>query len=110
MAVAVLAILGITIFTRGVSGKPLGAAAATVFGVLYTGGMLSFGYAIRYHDYVIESVPVPLGRLAVTAGGFLPPRPLIRHMASPHRAVLSRDAFRETQSLADGRSGNTTKR
>ena len=71
IAVAVLAILAITIFTRGVNGKPLGAAASTVFGVVYTGGMLSFGYAIRYHDYVIESVRVPLGRIAVPAGGLL---------------------------------------
>jgi phosphatidate cytidylyltransferase len=82
MAVAVLAILSVTIFTRGVSGKPLGAAAATVFGVLYTGGMLSFGYAIRYHDYVIEGVRVPLGKLAVAAGGLLLLLPLLLTWAS----------------------------
>jgi phosphatidate cytidylyltransferase len=77
MALAVLAILTIALFVRGVNGKPLGAAAATVFGVLYTGGMLSFGYAIRYHEYVIEPVRVPLGRLAVTAGGLLLLLPLL---------------------------------
>jgi len=71
MAVIMLAILALTIFLRGVNGKPLGAAASTVFGVLYTGGMLSFGYAIRYHDYVIESIPVRLGGIAVAAGGLL---------------------------------------
>jgi phosphatidate cytidylyltransferase len=82
MAVAVLAILALTIFVRGVNGKPLGAAASTVFGVLYTGGMLSFGYAIRYHDYVIESVRVPFGGLAVTAGGLLLLLPLLLTWAS----------------------------
>ena len=51
-AVVVLAILATTIWLRGVEGRPLGAAAATVLGVAYTAGMLSFGYAIRYHDVV----------------------------------------------------------
>ena len=77
MAVAVLVILALTIFVRGVNGKPLGAAASTVFGVLYTGGMLSFGYAIRYHDYVIDAVRVPLGGIAVAAGGLLLLLPLL---------------------------------
>jgi phosphatidate cytidylyltransferase len=82
MAVGVLAILALSIFIRGVNGKPLGAAAATVFGVLYTGGMLSFGYAIRYHPYVIEEIRVPLGGIAVTAGGLLLLLPLLLTWAS----------------------------
>jgi phosphatidate cytidylyltransferase len=82
MAIGVLLILALAIFVRGVSGKPLGAAASTIFGVLYTGGMLSFGYAIRYHEYVIESVRVPLGRIAVAAGGVLLLLPLLLTWAS----------------------------
>ncbi|MFL5615791.1 MAG: phosphatidate cytidylyltransferase [Gemmatimonadaceae bacterium] len=82
MALAVLVILAITLFARGVNGKPLGAAASTVFGVIYTGGMLSFAYAIRYHPYVIESVRVPLGALAVTAGGLLLLLPVLLTWAS----------------------------
>ena len=82
MAVAVLAILALSIFIRGVNGKPLGAAASTVFGVLYTGGMLSFGYAIRYHPYAIEEMRVPLGGIAVTAGGLLLLLPLLLTWAS----------------------------
>lgn len=82
MALAVLVILAIALFVRGVNGKPLGAAASTVFGVIYTGGMLSFAYAIRYHPYVIESVRVPLGRLAVTAGGLLLLLPVLLTWAS----------------------------
>jgi phosphatidate cytidylyltransferase len=51
-AVVALAVLAATIWLRGVEGRPLGAAAATLLGVAYTAGMLSFGYAIRYHDVV----------------------------------------------------------
>jgi phosphatidate cytidylyltransferase len=34
-------------------GRPLSAVAVTVFGIIYTGGMLSFGIAIRYHNYAV---------------------------------------------------------
>lgn len=74
-ALVVLLIMGATIWLRGVDGSPLGAAATTLFGVLYTAGMLGFGYAIRYHDIVAGydivgakhlllgpfSVPIPPG-------------------------------------------------
>lgn len=53
VALLVLLLLGSTIWLRGVDGRPLGAAATTVLGVLYTAGMLGFGYAIRYHDSVM---------------------------------------------------------
>jgi phosphatidate cytidylyltransferase len=52
-ALAVLVLLGSTIWLRGVDGRPLSAAAVTILGVIYTAGMLGFGYAIRYHDTVI---------------------------------------------------------
>jgi phosphatidate cytidylyltransferase len=54
-AVAVLAVLTVAIWARGVDGKPLAATAVTVFGALYTGGMLSFGYALRYHRVTIDA-------------------------------------------------------
>src|SRR6185295_10722206 len=50
-AVALLIILSAVIWARGTARRPLGAASATVMGVLYTGGLLSFGYALREHPY-----------------------------------------------------------
>src|SRR5690242_17536010 len=82
MAVIFLVIFGLTIFVRGVEGKPLGAAASTVFGIVYTGGMLSFGYAIRYHEYLIESLPVSLGGVRIAAGGLLLLLPVLLTWAS----------------------------
>ncbi len=64
-AVVVLAIFSVAIWRRGVSGKPLTSVAVTVFGIIYTGGMLSYGYAIRYHPYAV-------GPAAGTALIFLP--------------------------------------
>ena len=52
-AVVLLVILAVVIWARGTQRRPLGAAAATVMGVLYTGGLLSFGYALRHHPYAI---------------------------------------------------------
>ena len=51
-ALALLALFGVAVWRRAAE-RPLSAVAATVFGVLYTGGTLSFGYALRYHRFVI---------------------------------------------------------
>jgi phosphatidate cytidylyltransferase len=52
-AVAMLVIFATVIWARGTGGRPLGAAASTVFGILYTGGLLSFGYALREYPYAV---------------------------------------------------------
>jgi phosphatidate cytidylyltransferase len=59
------ALLALAIWMRGVNGRPLGAVATTIMGVLYTGLTLSFGYALRYHPYAV-------GPAAGTALVFLP--------------------------------------
>jgi phosphatidate cytidylyltransferase len=51
-ALLVLLVLAASIWLRGVEGRPIGSAATTLLGVIYTAGMLGFGYAIRYHDTV----------------------------------------------------------
>jgi phosphatidate cytidylyltransferase len=74
-AVVLLAVFSIAIWARGVMGKPLGAVATTVMGVLYTGGLLSFGYALRYHDYAAGGTH--LGSIPIAAGGVLLGLPVI---------------------------------
>jgi phosphatidate cytidylyltransferase len=48
-----IGLLAASIWLRGVEGKPLEATASTLFGALYTGGTLSFAYALRYHNYAV---------------------------------------------------------
>lgn len=49
----VLGVLAAAVWTRGVGEHPIGAAAATILGVLYTGGTLGYAYALRYHGWAI---------------------------------------------------------
>jgi phosphatidate cytidylyltransferase len=86
-AIVLLAILAITIWARGVHGRPLSAAAVTVLGVLYTGGLLSFAYTLRYHDTVryYDALPGAGARLAGVAmspGGALLLMPVLLTWAS----------------------------
>jgi len=89
IAVVALAVLAATIWLRGVEGQPLGAGATTLLGVLYTAGMLTFGYGIRYHDVVrgydiVGARHVALGPLsiAVPPGGVLLIFPMVVTWAS----------------------------
>lgn len=52
--VVFVALLGTAIWARGVGARALESVAVTVFGALYTGGMLAFGYALRHHRFVVE--------------------------------------------------------
>jgi phosphatidate cytidylyltransferase len=64
-AVAVLIMFTLAIWLRGAGRRPLSAVSVTLFGVVYTGGMLSFGVALRYHNYAV-------GRMAGTLLVLLP--------------------------------------
>jgi phosphatidate cytidylyltransferase len=55
VALLVPMLLTVVLFARGVAGGPLAATATTLLGVLYTGGMLSFAYALRYHEFIIDA-------------------------------------------------------
>lgn len=52
-ATVTLIVFALAIWWRGVDGKPTGAVATTLFGAVYTGGMLSFAYGLRYHNYAV---------------------------------------------------------
>jgi phosphatidate cytidylyltransferase len=75
LAMPLLVLLSVVIWARGSDGKPLGAVAVTVLGALYTGGLLSFGYAIRYHDYAAGGIQ--LGGIQLAAGGVLLGLPVV---------------------------------
>ena len=51
----VLELLTVALWMRGSTGKPLEVVGITILGVFYTGGMLSFGYALRYHAFAIDA-------------------------------------------------------
>lgn len=53
---AVVGVLGATVFLRSPRERPLTSAAVTVLGVVYTAGTLSFAYALRYHVYAVGDV------------------------------------------------------
>jgi CDP-diglyceride synthetase len=55
-ATITLIVFGLAIWWRGVDGRPIGAVAITLFGAVYTGGMLSFAYGLRYHNYAFGAV------------------------------------------------------
>lgn len=52
-AVLLLLILATVIWARGPHRRPLDAASTTVLGILYTGGLLSFGFALREYPYAV---------------------------------------------------------
>ena len=86
-AIVLLAILATMIWARGVRGRPMTAAAVTVLGVVYTGGLLSFAYSLRYHDTVryYDALPDAGARLAgvaVSPGGVLLLMPVLLTWAS----------------------------
>ena len=56
VALLVPVLLTVALWTRGVTGRPIEAVATTLFGAWYTGGMLAFGYALRYHRFAIGAV------------------------------------------------------
>ena len=84
IVLVLLALLALSIWMRGVAGKPVGAVAATVFGIAYTGGMLSFGYGIRNHDYASAPAALSLGgrSFTIAAGGLLLLLPVLVTWAS----------------------------
>lgn len=53
LMLVVLELLTVALWVRGSLGKPLEVVGITLLGVLYTGGMLSFAYALRYHGYAV---------------------------------------------------------
>jgi phosphatidate cytidylyltransferase len=54
-AVVFVALLSAVLFSRGVNEHPLACMAVTTFGVLYTGGLLSYGYLLRHYPWTVDA-------------------------------------------------------
>jgi phosphatidate cytidylyltransferase len=52
-AMAVVVVMAVTVFRRRTDQRPLAVAAVSVLVIAYTGGLLSFAYELRYHNYAI---------------------------------------------------------
>jgi phosphatidate cytidylyltransferase len=105
VAGVLLLLLGLALWTRGSSGKPLAAVATTVLGVLYTGGMLSFGYAVRYHDYAVGGTR--LGSFDIAAGGVLLGLPVLLTWATDMGAFTVGRAVRGRKLMPSVSPGKT---
>lgn len=53
LTLTVLGVIAASIWLRRIDQHPISAAATTVLGVLYTGGTLSYAYALRYFGYAV---------------------------------------------------------
>ena len=53
LTLIVLGVIAASIWLRRIDQHPISAASITVLGVLYTGGTLSYAYALRYFDYAV---------------------------------------------------------
>jgi len=67
LAIAVIVLMCVALWARGSNGKPIAAVATTLMGAIYTGGLLSFAYALRYHGYAVGGARV--GTFEIAAGG-----------------------------------------
>ena len=79
----VLELLTVALWVRGATGKPLEVVGITLLGALYTGGMLAYAYAMRYHRFAVE----PL------AGTLLVVLPLLLTWGTDTGAMLFGRAF-----------------
>ncbi len=54
LAGVLLLVFSAALWLRGVNERPIEAVATTLFGIAYTGGLLSFGLGIRYHRFAAD--------------------------------------------------------
>ena len=81
---ALMTLFSVSIWARGVDGRPISAISITVLGVLYTGATIAFGFSLRNHVYV---------RHAPAAGTALVVLPMMLTWASDTGGYFAGRAF-----------------
>ena len=106
-AVVLAIIMSVVMWARGATAaaRPLSAMATTVFGALYTGGMLSFGYALRYHDYAVGGARI--GAIPIASGALVLGLPLLLTWASDIGAFFVGRAVRGPKLMPSISPGKT---
>jgi phosphatidate cytidylyltransferase len=97
VALLVPLLLTVAMWTRGVAGRPIEATATTLFGAWYTGGMLAFAYALRYHRFAIGAL----------AGTLLLMLPLVLTWANDSGAFFFGKRFGERKLMPSVSPGKT---
>ncbi|HVZ47750.1 MAG TPA: phosphatidate cytidylyltransferase, partial [Gemmatimonadaceae bacterium] len=93
----VLELLTVALWVRGATGKPLEVVGITILGAFYTGGMLAFGYALRYHRFAVEP----------TAGVLLVLLPLLLTWGTDTGAMLFGRRWGKTRLMPSVSPGKT---
>lgn len=97
VALLVPVLLSVALWRRGVTGHPIESVATTLFGTWYTGGMLTFAYALRYHRFAIGAL----------AGSLLLFLPMVLTWLTDSGAFFAGKAFGERKLMPSVSPGKT---
>jgi phosphatidate cytidylyltransferase len=109
VVVVVLLVCTLVLWMRGTTGQPMASLGTTLFGALYTGGTLSFAYALRYHQYALGGREFTMDgtTVLVAAGGALVAMPVVVTWANDIGAYAFGRAFGRRKLMPSVSPGKT---